>query len=188
MHRNRFALYRLLALLLALAVLTLSGCAPKDSQPEDTTAPAVTNPTDPTPTEPPVLTAHEMLVEYLRINGPVTVEETVYTFTMSTEDGKVLWNYKNDSTDITVTLTDGAAMHPVVIRFAAYDAWAEVETATYSNAEHQLSNFRSGAPAMLEPLKNMATTAVWSCFTQAAKAVEPAGVNLVALGFVNYYG
>lgn len=188
MRYQHSVLYRLLALLLALAVLTLAGCAPKEDRPEATTEPSVTDPTVPEPTDPPVQTAHGKLVEYLKTKGAVVVEENTYTFTMKTEDGKILWEYKNDSTDITVTLADGAAMHPVVVRFAVYDAWADVEAATYSNKEHQLSNFRCGVPSMAEAVKNLTTTAVWSCFTQAAKAMEPAGVNLVDLGFTNYYG
>ena len=182
---------RLLAVMLSLAVLFLVGCGPKDSAPETTTAPTAAptmapNSTD--PTDPPVQTAHGKMVAYLKANGPVKVEESGYTFTMSTEGGKILWEYKNDSTVVSVTLTDGAAMHPVKITYSAYDAWADVETATYSNAEHRLSNFRSGVPSLAEPMENLATAAVWACFIQAEEAMEPADVDLVDLGFVNYYG
>lgn len=188
MRYHHSTIYRLLALLLALAVLMLAGCAPKDAQPDPTSAPAVTDPTVPEPTDPPVLTAHGKLAAYLKEKGPVKVEEKTYTFTMRTEDGKIIWEYTNDSTNISVTLTDGAAVHPVVIRFAVYDAWADVEVATYSNIEHQLSNFRCGVPSMAEAVQKLATTAVWSCFTQAANAMQPSGVNLADLGFVKYYG
>ena len=188
MRHQHSVRYRLLALLLILAVLTLAGCAPKDAQSDPTTDPAVTDPAAVDPTDPPVLTAHGKLAAYLKEKGPVKVEENAYTFTMRTEGGKILWEYANDSTNVTITLTDGASAHPVTVRFAVYDAWAEVETATYSNKDHQLSNFRCGVPSVAEAVKNLSSTAVWSCFTQAAKAMEPSGVDLVALGFVNYYG
>lgn len=188
---------RLLSLMLALVCVCMAGCAGKKSEPEATTpetaAPTqATTPTPPTeppaPTEPPEPTAHEKLVAYLKEKGAVTVEDAVYTFTMRTESGNILWEYKNDNTNIVVTLVDGAAMQAVDISFASYTATAEVETATYTNVEHQLSNFRCGVPSMMDPLRKMATTAVWSCFVRAAEAMQPSGVNLVDLGFVKYFG
>lgn len=185
------ALYRGLALLLVLGTLFLTGCSRGDSK--DPTAPqATTAPTTPsTPTEPtqaPESTAHQKLHDYLVTKGSLTTKEATYTFTMRAQGENILWEYQNDSTTITVTLADGAAMHPVDISFAIYTANADVDPATYSSVEHALSNFRCTTPSIADSLKSMATTAVWSCFVQAAKLMAPAGVDLVSLGFVNYYG
>lgn len=177
----------LLAVLL-VAALCMTGCSAKE---QEATTPETTAPTAPNtpadPTEPPELTAHQKLVAYLKEKGTVTAEESTYTFTMGVEEDQILWTYSNAGTNITVTLTDGAAMHAVAIKFNVYDATAEVEAATFSSANPQLSNFHCWVAAMAEPLQKLATTAVAACFSQAAKAMQPSGVNLVELGFTGYY-
>lgn len=187
MRQTRFAFLRLLAIL--LAVLLMVGCSPKTeapipSAPETTTAP--TTPTE--PTEPPKLTEHGKLRDYLTSNGAVTVKDAAYTFTMKTEKENILLVYENNSTKVTVTLSDGAATCPVEISFAIYSATAQVDVATYTNTEHTLSNFQCNTPDIAVALGQLATTAVWTCFTQAAKAMAPSGVTLVSLGFVKYFG
>lgn len=190
MLHTRCALSRLLALVLVFTVLCLSGCAQNSSKEPEATEPiATTAPSTPTdPTDPIELTAHEKLYNHLMSSGAVIVEETAYTFTMRADSGKILWEYKNESASVTVTLSDGAATHPVAITFAIYNASAEIDAATYSGAERKLSNFRCNAPTMAESIGNWASTAVWICFTQAAKAMEPSGVTLTSLGFTNYEG
>lgn len=186
MRKTRFVFMSLLAVMMAMLMIT--GCSekaqvPKPSTPDSTTAPA--GPTD--PTEPPVLSEHQKLYAYLKSAGEISVKESNYTFTMKTDNQDILLVYKSDSSNVTVTLSDGGESCPVEVSFAVYTATAEVDVATYNNAEHKLMNFQCSNSALAQSLGQMASTAVWSCFTQAAKAMEPSGVNLISLGFVNYY-
>lgn len=185
--RNKRFLSLLLVLLLMLS-LCVAGCSSDEPEP---TSPETTAPTPPSapadPTEAPALTAHQKLVSYLKEKGPVKREEKSYTFTMSVDGEKILWNYSKETTDITITLTDGAKTHPVTIKFVTYDATAEIEAATFSGVTPKLTNFHCWYPDAAPSLASMSTSVVATCFKDAAKVMEPAGVDLVALGFVNYY-
>ena len=188
--RRTYFMMRLLAVLLVLAMLFLTGCKDKATEtPDTTTVPAETAPTDPTvePTDPPEPTAHQKLFKYLVEKKGVTTEESTFTFTMTAQNGNIIVEYKNDSTQITITMQDGAQQYPVSVSFGGHLATAVVDVATYSSTNAQLDQFWCGSPTMMEPLRNLATSAVKTCFRQAAKAMEPSGINLVDLGFVNYY-
>lgn len=188
MQHRRFISALLVVLL--MAALYMTGCSNQKPGPEPTPSETTTptqsqSPTD--PTDPPVLTAHQKLAAYLKENGPAKVEDKSFTFTMKAEGEKILWIYNKDAVNITITLSDGAAKHPVTIKFNQYDATAEVEVATFSSVTPQLSSFQCRVAQMAEPLRMMATSAVTTCFLQAAKAMAPSGIDLIALGFTQYY-
>ena len=196
---------RLLALVLAL--LCLSGCGQNGSHnhqsstsPDSTTAPIhptiSTNPSNPTgpnapttpdsPTGPTHFPGYNDLHDYLLSEGAVTVKEGSYTFTMGTDNGNLLLEYKDETTSVIVTLRNGTTTHSVSITFDGYTASAEVDATTYCDAEQDLNNFRCSTPAIAKSMQAMATTAVWTCFTHAAKAMDPSGVTMASLGFTNF--
>ena len=183
-------LIKILALM--LAALFITGCsqsseAPNPSIPQTTSPTQSSTPTDPTdPTDPPPATPHKELYDYLVRSGSITIDQPAGKFTMGANNGSILLAYKTDAISVAVTLTDGATLHPVDISFSYYTAKADVDPATYSTTTYELSNFRCQYPEMADSSKIMATTAVWSCFVHAATAMEPSGVDLVSLGFVNY--
>lgn len=198
---------RLLALTLIVTLLFLSGCSQKGSQdhpsPTGSNAASVpanptisanpTIPTDPdtpstpdTPTGPTHLSGFNHLYDYLSSKGAVTVKEAAYTFSMIANNSKLLLEYKDDTTTITVTLKNDTTTHPVSITFDGYTASAEVDATTYCDARQELNNFRCSTPAIAKSMQAMATTAVWTCFTHAAIAMEPSGVTMASLGFANF--
>lgn len=189
MRYSNTAPVRLIALMLAL-VLCMVGCGGKKTNPE-ATVPETTAPTAPsapvTPTEPTEPTPQDRVRAYLKENGKVTVETDTFTFVMRSDNGKLVWEYQKDVTNITIILTEGAATQPVTIKFDVYDAEAEVDVASYSAADGQLINFRCYVPSMTETVRGLATSLVQTCFLQAESVLEPTGVTLTDLGFVNYY-
>jgi hypothetical protein len=201
MLHTHSALLRLLTLM--IAILCLTGCEKRNqppTAPSATTAPVTptisTNPSAPTapntstppdlPSAPTHFPGHNDLQDYLVSKGAVTIKEAFYTFTMRADNGSILLEYKDDTTSVTVTLRNGTTTHPVSIAFDAYTASAEVDATTYCAAEPSLNNFQCNTPSIAASLKNMATTAVWTCFTQAATAMDPSGVTMASLGFANF--
>lgn len=198
---------RILGLLLSLMLL-LCACArtAPDAVPTDapTTAPtSPTTPTEPTkpsaptePTEPEVLSEHQKLHRYIaagtdRVNGvPARIEKKeTYTFTMLAQtDGTIRWEYCNENITVGVTLKEGENDCPVDVSLAMYSGISHVDRGAYTDAEHQLKGFFTGAPdSIAESMKNQTATCVWICFMNAETQIVPADVTLTSLGFVSYY-
>lgn len=194
---------RILALALCLMIL-LCACAKPHSSTSPTEASTVPSspaessaPTQPTvPTEPEILSEHQKLHRYIstsadRVDGmPARIEKKdTYTFTMlAQKDGSIRWEYSNESITVSVTLVEGNTTCDVAITLSLFTGLAAIDMETYTNAEHQLKGFYTGAPESLaEGMKAQATTCVWICMMDAETAIAPADVTLASLGFVCFY-
>lgn len=195
---------RILALALCLMIL-LCACAkpaPSAAPTDAPTTPSVPTepsvPSEPTqPTEPEILSEHQKLHRYIstsadRVDGtPARIErKETYTFTMlAQKDGSIRWEYSNESITVSVTLVEGNTTCDVAITLSLFTGLAAIDMETYTNAEHQLKGFYTGAPESLaEGMKAQATTCVWICLMDAETAIAPADVTLTSLGFVSFYG
>jgi hypothetical protein len=195
MRDKNTVLFRMLVLMLVLA-LCMAGCAGKKAAPEETPPETTASATDPAPTvpaptkpaKPTELTPHQKLLVYLNNTGEIKQEESSWAFTMRADGKKIIWEYKNQAANVIITLTDGAATQPVTFKiFDMYDAVAEIDVANYSGVSGELTNFQCYVPSMTEPIRSLSISVVKTCFMQAGKAMERSGVNLVDLGFVNYF-